>query len=207
MNNLSIFSFEAHDIRFVGTAIDPWWVAADVCKALEITNPSMAIGKLDDDEKRHDITLNDVSGKFTSTRVQKVWCVNEPGLYSLVLTSRKPSTRRFKKWLTQEVIPAIRRTGSYGTPTNTPPTPAKLNTAFAAKVAELAKRKELLSERIDATSKSLKVLQEQYSLLDQEYSRLYVEHYRHEGEEYIKHKQIVGSHNPYVSKQVRDVEQ
>ncbi|QKQ76362.1 BRO family protein [Nostoc sp. TCL240-02] len=197
MSNLSIFSFETHDIRFVGTAIDPWWVAADICKALEITNPSTAISKLDDDEKTRDITLNDVSGKFASTRAQKVWCVNEPGLYALVLTSRKPSTKRFKKWLTSEVIPAIRRTGSYSIPNNAH---VRTSTTFDKKVAELMKRKELLSERIDATTKSLKSLQEQYDSLEQEYSRLYVEHYRHEGEEYIKHKQIVGSHNPYLSK-------
>ncbi|MBW4686923.1 MAG: hypothetical protein KME40_17900 [Komarekiella atlantica HA4396-MV6] len=112
-NNLSIFNFESHEVRFVGTADEPWWVANDICKVLEITNSSMAIANLDSDEKTHDISIVDVSGKFAGKREQRVWCINESGLYSLVLTSRKPQAKRFKKWLAFEVIPSIRKTGNY----------------------------------------------------------------------------------------------
>ncbi|MDF5707760.1 MAG: BRO family protein [Nostoc sp. S4] len=113
MSNLSVFNFESHEIRFVGTADKPWWVGADICRGLELSNPSMAISKLDDDEKTHDISIPDVTGKFSGSRVQKVWCVNESGVYSLIFLSRKPQAKRFKKWLTSEILPSIRKTGSY----------------------------------------------------------------------------------------------
>nr|WP_138500989.1 BRO family protein [Nostoc sp. PA-18-2419] len=106
MTNLSVFNFESHDIRFVGTADNPWWVASDICKVLAIANVSDAVAKLDNDEKL-------VSLIPTSGQNREVLCINESGLYSLVLTSRKPQAKRFKKWLTSEVIPAIRKTGSY----------------------------------------------------------------------------------------------
>ncbi|MDZ8064130.1 MAG: Bro-N domain-containing protein [Nostoc sp. DedQUE08] len=106
MANLSVFSFESHEIRFVGTADEPWWVASDLCTVLDIVNVSQAIAKLDDDEKLM-YTLH------TSGQGRETLCVNESGLYSLVLTSRKAQAKRFKKWLTSEVIPAIRKTGTY----------------------------------------------------------------------------------------------
>ncbi|MEH2422853.1 MAG: BRO family protein [Nostoc sp.] len=108
MSNLSVFSFESHNIRFVGTADEPWWVAADICKVLDIQNPTQAMDKLDSDEK----AMLNIGQKG---KVVTVNTVNESGLYSLVLTSRKPQAKRFKKWLTSEVIPAIRKTGSYST--------------------------------------------------------------------------------------------
>nr|WP_322687091.1 Bro-N domain-containing protein [Nostoc sp. EfeVER01]MDZ7944330.1 Bro-N domain-containing protein [Nostoc sp. EfeVER01] len=106
MASLSVFSFESHEIRFVGTADEPWWVASDLCVVLDIVNVSQAIAKLDDDEKLM-YTLQ-ISGQGRETL-----CINESGLYSLVLTSRKPQAKRFRKWLTSEVIPAIRKTGTY----------------------------------------------------------------------------------------------
>lgn len=79
------------------------FVAADVCKALDLTNPSKAVSRLDDDER-----ANLKLGRQGNTNV-----VNEYGLYNLVLTSRKPEAKAFKRWITHEVIPAIRKTGSY----------------------------------------------------------------------------------------------
>ncbi|QMS91721.1 hypothetical protein HUN01_30525 [Nostoc edaphicum CCNP1411] len=106
MSNLSIFSFESHEIRFIDTAESPWWIAQDICKVLELDDVSKAVSRLDDDEKL--IRTLRVSGQGRETL-----CVNESGLYSLVLTSRKAQAKRFKKWLTSEVIPAIRKTGVY----------------------------------------------------------------------------------------------
>lgn len=81
-------------------------VAADVCQALDIKNSSDAMTRLDDDEKG--VALTDTpSGK------QEMNTVNEPGLYSLVLGSRKPEAKAFKRWITHDVIPSIRRTGGY----------------------------------------------------------------------------------------------
>ncbi len=108
MSNLTVFQFEQNEVRFVGTADDPWWVAADVCAVLGIKNIGDALSRLDDDEKKDDIVITDAIG-----RSQAVWCINESGLYSLVLTSRKPQAKRFRKWVTSIVLPSIRSSGSY----------------------------------------------------------------------------------------------
>lgn len=114
MSGILPFSFEGHEVRVVPGA-EPHWVAADVCAVLEIAETHRAISRLDADEKgRHTVTTP--GGK------QEVTIINESGLWSLVLTSRKPEAKRFKKWLTSEVIPAIRKTGGYmiATPEETP---------------------------------------------------------------------------------------
>ncbi|WP_414571757.1 Bro-N domain-containing protein [Nostoc sp. CCY 9925] len=108
MSNLSVFNFESHEIRFVGTADNPWWVAKDICDVFGHSDVSMMLSRLDDDEK-------DTKNVCTPGGNQEMLCVNESGLYSLALTSRKPQAKRFKKWLTSEVIPSIRKTGSYRT--------------------------------------------------------------------------------------------
>lgn len=83
-----------------------WFVAKDVCNCLEVGNSSQALSRLDDDEK--DIILTDTLGGK-----QELSAVNESGLYSLVLSSRKPEAKRFKKWVTSEVLPSIRKNGGY----------------------------------------------------------------------------------------------
>ena len=84
----------------------PWFIASDVCASLQLSNPSVAVGRLDDDEKAK-FNLGLPGGT--------TWCVNEPGLYSLILASRKPQARAFKRWIIHEVLPAIRRHGLYAT--------------------------------------------------------------------------------------------
>ena len=108
MNNLTVFDFEQSAIRVFVIEDAPWWVAIDICRVLGLSNVSKALERLDEDEKRDDITISDVTN-----RRQTVLGINESGLFSLVLSSRKPEAKRFKKWLTGEVIPAIRKTGSY----------------------------------------------------------------------------------------------
>lgn len=100
------FQFESFQIRVLLQDGDPWWVAADVCAALEIGNPSMALTRLDDDEKGIS-SIDTLGGK------QEVSIINEPGLYSLILGSRKQEARGFKRWVTHEVVPSIRKTGRY----------------------------------------------------------------------------------------------
>lgn len=106
-NNLVQFSFEGTQVRTIMQNGEPWWVLADVCKVLEIGNPSDAARRLDADEK-HALDIIDPIG-----RTQTATIINESGLYSLILTSRKPAAKRFKKWVTSEVLPAIRKTGGY----------------------------------------------------------------------------------------------
>ena len=110
MNELQTFSSpEFGEVRTVVIGGEPWFVAADVCRALAIGNPSMALDRLDDDER----TLISIEGASNGKPVNGV---NEPGLYSLVLGSRKPEAKAFKRWITHEVIPAIRKTGGYHIP-------------------------------------------------------------------------------------------
>lgn len=102
-----IFENEAFGkVRTLNLNGEPWFVAADVCKALELGNPSMTVERLDDDEKGIS-TIDTLGGK------QRMAIINEPGLYSLVITSRKPEAKAFKRWITHEVIPAIRKHGVY----------------------------------------------------------------------------------------------
>lgn len=110
MNDVKIF--ENPEFGRVRTTVidgEPWFVAADVCHALDIGNPSDALNRLDDDER----TLVSIEGASNGKPVNGV---NEPGLYSLVLGSRKPEAKAFKRWITHEVIPAIRKTGGYRVP-------------------------------------------------------------------------------------------
>lgn len=85
---------------------EPWFVAADVCRALELGNSSDVIKRLDEDER----TLVSIEGASNGLPVN---AVNEPGLYALILGSRKPEAKAFKRWITHEVIPSIRKTGGY----------------------------------------------------------------------------------------------
>ncbi|ANJ26781.1 phage antirepressor KilAC domain-containing protein [Agromyces aureus] len=85
---------------------DPWFIAADVCRVLEHTNPTMAVAALDDDEKG-------LSNVETPGGAQLLVSVSEAGLYSLILRSRKPEAKAFKRWITHEVLPSIRHTGQY----------------------------------------------------------------------------------------------
>ena len=105
---LAVFNNEQFgEIRTVNISGEPWFVAADVCRALEIVNHKDALSRLDEDEKSG-VGLTDPHGREQITNV-----INEPGLYSLILSSRKPEARLFKRWITHEIIPSIRKTGSY----------------------------------------------------------------------------------------------
>jgi prophage antirepressor-like protein len=109
-SSLAPFAFEGRQVRVITDEQGaPWFVAADVCSVLDIGNPRQAMSRLDEDEKG-------VISTDTPGGEQSMTTVNEPGLYNLVLGSRKPQARRFKRWVTHEVLPAIRRTGRYAIP-------------------------------------------------------------------------------------------
>lgn len=105
MNNLQIFkSEEFGEIRVVEKDGQPWFVAKDVCDILEIQNTTDATKRLDADE----VTRFNLGGLTGETNL-----VNEYGLYSLILGSRKPEAKKFKRWVTHEVLPSIRKNGGY----------------------------------------------------------------------------------------------
>lgn len=139
------FPFDTHAVRALLRDGEPWFVAADVCAALGLDDTSKAASRLDDDERG----TNTVRTPFGD---QQMLVINESGLYSLVLTSRKPEAKRFKKWVTSEVLPAIRRTGAYSEPGVTQPAVAhqtrvqyladvaRTNTLSSAALVDLAYR-------------------------------------------------------------------
>ena len=107
MMELQIFNHQDFgQIRVVEQDVEPWFVAADVCRALELDDTGRATARLDEDELTR---IKIVSGGQN----REMLAVNEPGLYSLVLGSRKPEAKAFKRWITHEVLPSIRKTGGY----------------------------------------------------------------------------------------------
>lgn len=99
-----LFNFGIHKVRVVLKDGNPWWVAKDVCKALDIANTTVALQRLDNDE----VAKFNLGSLYGESNI-----VNESGLYSLVLGSRKPEAKQFKRWVTYEVIPSIRKHGVY----------------------------------------------------------------------------------------------
>ncbi len=106
MSNLKVFNFEDNEVRSVEKDGESWFVLTDVCKILEITNPSQVLGRLDEDEKG-------IRSIYTPGGMQDLSVINESGLYSVILRSDKPKAKPFRKWVTSEVLPEIRKTGSY----------------------------------------------------------------------------------------------
>ena len=107
MDNMQVYKHEQFgEIRTLTKDGEIWFVATDVCNALDLTNPTMAVARLDEDER----------SKFNLGRQGMTNCVNEYGLYNLILASRKKEAKVFKRWITHEVLPDIRRHGAYMTP-------------------------------------------------------------------------------------------
>lgn len=105
MNELKIFQNEEFgDLRTVTDENgNPWFVASDICKALDLSNPTVAVSRLDDDERT----------KFNLGRQGLTNVVNEYGMYSLIMASRKEEAKKFKRWVTHDVLPTIRKHGAY----------------------------------------------------------------------------------------------
>lgn len=100
------FTFENQTVRTITRDGEIWFVATDVCQILDLENPTKTVARLDDDER----ALTTIQG---NNREREANIVNECGLYSLIFTSRKPEAKAFRRWVTHEVLPSIRRTGRY----------------------------------------------------------------------------------------------
>lgn len=131
------FAFNGEQVRALSLDGDPWWVAADVLAALDLSRSSIA--SLDEDEKGVH-TVDTLGG------AQSVTIINEPGLYSLILRSRKPNARLFKRWITHDVIPALRKTGRYGS--DVAMLAALPSSELLQLAAEAAKRAEVAEAKI-----------------------------------------------------------
>lgn len=107
MNELQVFRYQDNEVRTVEINGEPWFVLKDVCAVLGIGNSRMVFDRLDSDEKG-------VSQIDTPGGLQNVNIINESGLYNVILRSDKPEAKPFRKWVTSEVLPSIRKTGGYG---------------------------------------------------------------------------------------------
>lgn len=129
MNELQIFNNdEFGEIRTAVVNNEPMFCLIDICKALELSNSRIVADRLDEDERR----------KLDLPRQGETWFVTESGLYAVILRSDKPNAKKFRKWITSEVLPSIRKTGSYTKPMTT-----------AEKIQLLAQGNEELNERVD----------------------------------------------------------
>lgn len=110
--DVEVFSFSSTNIPVRVQLIhgEPWFVAADACRILGISNNRDAVSRLDDDERMDGVGITDTVGRRNYGTM-----VSESGLYSLIFQSRKPEARKFRKWVTGEVLPSIRKKGYYGT--------------------------------------------------------------------------------------------
>ena len=109
MNGLQVFSYEGNEVRTVQKGSDILWLLKDVCGILGIEKYRDAAARLDDDE-REPVLVDTLGGR------QEMIAVTESGLYSIILLSRKPEAKKFKRWVTHEVLPTIRKHGAYVTP-------------------------------------------------------------------------------------------
>lgn len=154
MNDLKIFESEAFGkIRVLEKGGEPWFVAADVCRALDIGNSSEAVSRLDADER---MTVDSTEGHSGQRGgAQRFNIINEPGLYALVLGSRKPEAKAFKRWITHEVIPSIRKHGAYMTPETLEA--AIMNPDYLLKVVVALKDEKDKRKALEAANASLTV--------------------------------------------------
>ena len=140
-NPVTIFESEMFgQVRTMTIEGSPWFVAADVCRALEMGETHVALRRLDEDEK-------DRFSTPTPGGTQEMSVVNEPGLYTLVLGSRKPQAKAFKRWITHEVIPQIRKTGGYIPVENKDDEVTTLSKALEIASRTLKMKDSLLRER------------------------------------------------------------
>lgn len=106
MDGLQIFTYNGNKVRTVQKDGEPWWVLKDVCEILGLGSPHKVFERLDEDEKGRNLIPTLGGG-------QEMTVINESGLYNVILRSDKPEAKPFRKWVTSEVLPAIRKTGGY----------------------------------------------------------------------------------------------
>jgi hypothetical protein len=107
MNAIQVFTYNSNQVRMLNKNGEPWWVLADVCNVLGLSTPARVAERLDDDEVSQTHIIDALGRK------QKASIINESGLYSVILRSDKKEAKSFRKWVTSEVLPSIRRTGTY----------------------------------------------------------------------------------------------
>lgn len=148
MSNLTVFTFqfenESHEVRFVGTPDNPEWVRNDICKVLGIENESDATSGFDVDD------LGSVEAMSGGQR-RKLVTVTESGLYRLIFKSRKPAAKKFQQWVFKDILPSIRKTGTYSTNL----TPCEQLLAQAQQLVEHEHRLKAIEDKLESHSERI----------------------------------------------------
>jgi prophage antirepressor-like protein len=142
-NPITVFYFNDKQVRNYTLDGQPWWIAADVCEILEIQNSRDAMSRLDSDERS---TVDSTDGAGGPARN----IINESGLYSLILGSRKPEAKEFKRWVTHTVLPSIRKTGSYGVANTEFQAMQKTVSSLVANQMQLSQNQKQISDMLSS---------------------------------------------------------
>ena len=154
-------NFEGHQIRMLVKDGEPWWVLKDVCNALGIMNHRDAVSRLDKD------CVGQTDAIDALGRIRKTNIVNEAGLYQIAFISRKENARRFRKWVTSEVLPSIRKTGSYSLKQLSP---LEIMRNMLDTMITHEKKIQELQERTQRQEEKVNKIQEAYSPLNKDMS-------------------------------------
>ena len=151
MNDLQIFNYNGNEVRTIQKEGEPWWVLKDVCAVLEMDTSQVGkvANRLEEDE-RNLTTVTDSLGRQQSTYI-----INESGLYNVILRSDKPEAKPFRKWVTSEVLPSIRKHGAYMTPETLEQ--AILNPDMMIKLCTALKDEQDKNKALQAVNSSLTV--------------------------------------------------
>ena len=145
MNELQIFNYKNSEIRTIEKEDGVWWVLADVCKVLGLSNPTMIADRLDEDER----------AKFDLGRQGETNIINESGLYNVIIRSDKQEAVPFRRWVTHEVLPSIRKHGAYMTPETLEKVLCSPDTII--QIATALKQEQEKSKALEAVNSSLTV--------------------------------------------------
>ena len=176
-NNIEVFNNPLFgSVRaFADENGEPWFVASDVCRVLDLSNPSKACADLDDDEAA---LTNSYSRSSNGTEQKRdMLIINESGMYSLVFRSRKPEAKKFRKWVTEEVLPSIRKTGSYSiSKTNMDiaiysDDPLERGKAIVAMLEEERAKQALIEARADKAEEAKAIAEKKAEDLTEAFSR------------------------------------
>lgn len=175
-NPLQLFADKGFKLRVIMRLGNPWFVAPDACGCLALSNVSEALADLDDDDKLK-LTKDELDTLISNegikcsvdSRVQSLNLVSESGLYDLIMQSRKPDAKAFKRWVTHEVLPSIRKTGKYEAHPTIPSYMLESEEERAIAWAEEHRQARLA---LEAKEREIKSLQAQKDVLMQDYMSL-----------------------------------
>lgn len=172
-NQLTTFDFNQNTVRVVQIDGEPWFVATDVCRVLDLSNPSVAVRPLDDDEwSKANLGLRGLGSAII---------ISESGLYKLVMRSDKPQARSFQNWVTRDVLPAIRKDGGY------------IKGEEKVATGEMSED-ELVFKAMDVMKRKIERLQIENEVMAEELNSVTVDEYRSLRHEYWPHsvRTVVG---------------